>query len=102
MPEIKELLTCRVCGGGIWWQDCPAGGWWVHRKHPDDGHDAGPEIAVLAAIICCPACRTELEAVWAEPGDSDESPEPALQTCGSCADSWVAEYPGFSFRTEAG
>jgi hypothetical protein len=61
-----------------------------------------PELQVLVAIICCPKCGTELEGNWAAPEDTDEAPEDALQTCGSCAEIWLAEWPGFSFRTEAG
>jgi hypothetical protein len=57
---------------------------------------------VLVAIIRCPACETEQEGTWVEPGDSDEDVEAALQTCGSCAEIWTAEYPGYSFKTEAG
>jgi uncharacterized protein YbaR (Trm112 family) len=57
---------------------------------------------VLVAIICCPACKTELEGTWAEPEDSDEDVEAALQTCGTCGEIWEAGWPGFSFRTEAG
>jgi len=59
-----------------------------------------PELQVLAAIICCPACQTELEGLWVEAGEDDEAPEPALQTCGSCAEIFVADWPGFSFRQE--
>jgi hypothetical protein len=92
--------VCRVCDDGIWWQECPTGGWWIHDVHPADGHDAQPEVAVLAAVICCPACQTELEAYWAEPGENDEVPEPAVQTCGSCAEIFEAEYPGFSYTSE--
>lgn len=60
------------------------------------------ELQVLVAVICCPACKTELEGVWAEPADADEDVEDARQLCGSCANTWEAEWPGFSFRTEAG
>jgi DNA-directed RNA polymerase subunit M/transcription elongation factor TFIIS len=59
-----------------------------------------PDLQVLALFICCPACGTTLEAYWAEPEDSDEVPEPALQTCGSCAEIWTADWPGFSYRME--
>jgi uncharacterized protein YbaR (Trm112 family) len=59
-------------------------------------------VNVLVAIICCPACRTELEGVWAEPEEPEDAPEPALQLCGSCGEIWTAEWPGFAFRTEAG
>lgn len=56
---------------------------------------------VLVAVIACPPCGTEQEGTWLEPEDpEDDAPEPALQTCGSCAHIWAAPYPGFSFRTE--
>ena len=59
---------------------------------------------VLVAIIACPkpTCGVELEGVWAEPEEPEDAPERALQLCGSCGGSWTAEWPGFSFRTEAG
>lgn len=56
----------------------------------------------LVMVICCPKCRVEMEGVWLEPEDSDDDVEPALQTCGECAETWEAEYPGYSYRTEAG
>ncbi|MDH6610253.1 hypothetical protein M2164_005888 [Streptomyces sp. SAI-208] len=34
--------NCRVCVTPIAWVDCPAGGWWAHNQHPEDGHDAIP------------------------------------------------------------
>lgn len=33
---------CVTCGGLIGWIACPTGGWWAHRQHPADGHDARP------------------------------------------------------------
>lgn len=35
-----EVAECVVCAEAIWWQSCPTGGWWVHERHPADGHDA--------------------------------------------------------------
>lgn len=32
--------TCTKCGGQIFYQDCPTGGWWIHEVHPADNHDA--------------------------------------------------------------
>jgi len=31
---------CHVCGKLCEWIDCPTGGWWSHRVHPADDHDA--------------------------------------------------------------
>jgi hypothetical protein len=31
---------CQRCGTQIDWVDCPTGGWWAHRDHPADDHDA--------------------------------------------------------------
>ena len=31
---------CVTCGGRIGWVDCPTGGWWSHKVHPTDNHDA--------------------------------------------------------------
>lgn len=99
-----DLQSCRVCDGALWWRSCPTGGWWVHGEHPADGHDALPEVRVLVAVIICPrpSCGAEVEGTWAEPDDSDDDVEDALQTCGSCGEIWTAEWAGFSFRTEAG
>lgn len=44
----REVLTettamaCANCCGPIDWINCPTGGWWAHRQHPADGHDASP------------------------------------------------------------
>jgi hypothetical protein len=46
-PEITHApptSTCAVCGGGMWYQDCPTGGWWSHNQHPADHHDAALEV----------------------------------------------------------
>jgi hypothetical protein len=35
--------TCEIQGRTIHvcdWVSCPTGGWWSHRTHPDDDHDA--------------------------------------------------------------
>lgn len=39
-PAAGDHGTCAVCGGGIRYQSCPTGGWWIHDTHPADGHDA--------------------------------------------------------------
>lgn len=58
---------------------------------------------VLVRVLCCPACRTEQECTWIEPEDlAEDTPEPALQLCASCGQQWEAEWPGYSYRAEAG
>jgi hypothetical protein len=38
---IKSGLKCARCQDVISYQDCPTGGWWIHRfRHPEDSHDA--------------------------------------------------------------
>lgn len=32
--------ACQLCKGLCDWIDCPTGGWWSHRAHPADDHDA--------------------------------------------------------------
>jgi hypothetical protein len=56
---------------------------------------------VLVAVISCPGCGTELEGTWAAPEEPEDVPELERQLCGSCGSTWTAEWPGFSFRTEA-
>lgn len=34
------IEICVVCTGEMYWQDCPTGGWYIHKVHPDDNHDA--------------------------------------------------------------
>lgn len=55
-----RTADCRRCGGVIGWIDCPTGGWWSHRVHPRDDHDAEPSgpgacIAwrIRAELVCC-------------------------------------------------
>jgi hypothetical protein len=66
------------------------------------------ERKILAAVIACPGrpgwrCGTEFEGTWLEPEDpEDEGPEEALQLCPECGCTFTAQWPGYSFRTEAG
>jgi hypothetical protein len=39
-PDDGDDGTCATCGGGIRYQACPTGGWWIHETHPADHHDA--------------------------------------------------------------
>lgn len=60
------------------------------------------ERSIVVAVIACPECGTDMEGTWLEAGEPGSSPESALQTCGHCAHSWLAEPPGYNFRFEAG
>src|SRR5690606_25073990 len=42
MTATPRIANCRVCATPIGWIDNPSGGWWAHRQHPADGHDAVP------------------------------------------------------------
>lgn len=42
MTDQVRRDVCLTCNGGIWWQSCPTGGWWIHDDHPVDDHDAEP------------------------------------------------------------
>jgi len=44
-PDVRTSV-CDTCSGNIFWQDCPTGGWWIHQQHPEDGHDALPNLDV--------------------------------------------------------
>jgi uncharacterized protein (UPF0212 family) len=58
---------------------------------------------VLVAIINCPNCLEEFEGAWLAAEDAGEAvPEDTLQLCPSCGHTWEAEYPCYSFKTEAG
>lgn len=73
----EQDATCGTCGGGIWYQDCPAGGWWIHDQHPVDGHDAEP----------FPADDGELFPDQTEDYEPRcGNPECAGYHCGSCGD----------------
>lgn len=49
-PDVRTSV-CTVCSTDIFWQDAPTGGWWIHREHPDDGHDALPDLDVPVATL---------------------------------------------------
>lgn len=38
----ESIGRCGICQGEVGWISCPTGGWWAHRSHPEDGHDAQP------------------------------------------------------------
>ncbi|OLT97693.1 hypothetical protein BKG60_04820 [Mycobacterium syngnathidarum] len=44
--ELRFQGMCKTCaeqGRRVHvcvWISCPTGGWWSHREHPDDNHDA--------------------------------------------------------------
>jgi hypothetical protein len=40
-----DLGTCTACGKSIYYEveyagDTAVNGWWIHFRHPEDGHDA--------------------------------------------------------------
>lgn len=39
---VAYVMACAQCEGLLGWVDCPTGGWWAHREHPADGHEAEP------------------------------------------------------------
>lgn len=39
---VAYVMACAQCEGPLGWITCPTGGWWSHREHPADGHDAEP------------------------------------------------------------
>ena len=39
-PEANRWYTCSHCKGPMYWNDAPAGSWFSHHVHPEDGHDA--------------------------------------------------------------
>ncbi|SIM03138.1 Uncharacterised protein [Mycobacteroides abscessus subsp. abscessus] len=41
--HVVNESICVECGGVVFWQDCPTGGWWIHEHHPADHHDAAAE-----------------------------------------------------------
>lgn len=59
----------------------------------------------LTAFIDCSSCGTSFEGTWwddsIDPEQRDAAPS-ALQVCPSCGYSELAEYPGWSYLTEAG
>lgn len=60
---------------------------------------------LLTAILTCPRCGTDFDAWWADEvmdvQDMAEAPV-AEQTCPACGHAETVEYPGWSFRAEAG
>jgi Fe-S-cluster-containing dehydrogenase component len=42
----RGYTFCKHCKKAMFWQHCPTGGWWIHFKHPLDGHDAEPKHGV--------------------------------------------------------
>ncbi|MEU6674797.1 hypothetical protein [Streptomyces sp. NPDC046925] len=61
--DQARATDCERCGGPIDWIDCPTGGWWAHRLHPADHHDAEPPLRARYVV----ALKSEL----------DEEPRPA-------------------------
>ena len=57
-PDVRTSV-CGECAGHIYWQDCPTGGWWIHHQHPEDGHDALPDLETLLATLTTPVAEPE-------------------------------------------
>ena len=49
-PDVRTSV-CAQCSTNIFWQDCPTGGWWIHHRHPADGHDALPDLETPIATL---------------------------------------------------
>ena len=45
---------CLNCQGRIGWVECPTGGWWAHKDHPEDGHDAESRVLYHEPHGACP------------------------------------------------
>ena len=77
-PSVRRTV-CDTCSGNIFWQDCPTGGWWIHHQHPEDGHDALPNLdvplATLTSAVVTPVDEPEYKAVIVIEVDSDHLPE---------------------------
>jgi hypothetical protein len=62
-------------------------------------------LTVLTAFVDCPACGTTYEGVWQDDSitdqDRDQAPV-ARQACPACLAGQDVEYPGWSWRSEAG
>jgi hypothetical protein len=61
-----------------------------------------PERCIVVAVIACPRCGTDMEGTWLASEEPGCYPDGALQTCGHCGHSWLAEAPGYNFKFEAG
>lgn len=59
----------------------------------------------LTAIITCAQCALDFEGVWRDDSldEQDRAEAPvAVQQCPGCGHTETMEYPGWSFRNEAG
>jgi hypothetical protein len=59
---------------------------------------------VLTSFLECPVCGVTIEGIWVTDAESLEdlaSAPDAIQTCPD-GHTWQAEWPGYSFFTEAG
>ncbi len=52
-------MICDECGGQIFWQECPTGGWWCHEVHPYNGHDAVHQIHEALKVLVDPGIPYE-------------------------------------------
>jgi transcription elongation factor Elf1 len=72
-----------------------------------DPEDRDQEPLVLEAIVACPRCGFETDAVFnSDPGvyeleDLTDAPEAAVN-CSECGQSYIATYPGWTIHEDAG
>ena len=57
-----KIYPCKICQSSVGWVSCPTGGWWAHLVHPDDGHDAYVEEAVMTEEVNAFAYSLSVEA----------------------------------------
>lgn len=58
-----------------------------------------------SALVTCPACALDFEGHWTDDSDTVQDmdgPPVAAQTCPGCGQVHLAEYPYWSWRSEAG
>jgi hypothetical protein len=53
------------------------------------------------AVLACPGCGEEVLCFWPAAQDQDETDAPAAEQACLCGHRWRAQYPGYSYRTEA-
>lgn len=60
---------------------------------------------LLVAFITCAGCGADFEGTWPDDSDTEQDRAEApvtVQTCPHCGHKQEEEYPGWSFRSEAG
>lgn len=59
------------------------------------------EFRTLTAVLPCPGCGQDADCLWIDPEGQDAVEAPSGEQRCACGHTWVAEYPGWSFFTEA-